>query len=146
LKKNLKEEKNNMLLREKEIYPNSGVLKNLLGDVFLSFEELERRLVSKDMVYIWNYYNDGKAWLCKVQFKKKTVFWLSIWEGFFKIGFYFNEKNYSGIYDLDIDKSIISSFENTKLVGKFRPLNFEIRDNSQFEDIEKVIDYKISSR
>lgn len=134
----------NMLLREREIYPNGGVLRNLLGDVFLSFEDLEQRLVSKDLVYIWNYYNDGKAWLCKVQFKKKTVFWLSVWEGFFKIGFYFNEKNYLGIYDLGLEESILRNFENTKLVGKFRQLIFEIRDNSQFEDIEKVVDYKTS--
>ena len=74
-----------MLLREKEVSPNSNVLLNLLGDVFIPYEELEEKLVAKDLIYIWNYYNDGKAWLCKVQFKKKTVFWLSIWDGFFKL-------------------------------------------------------------
>ena len=132
-----------MLLREKEVSPNSNVLMNLLGDVFIPYEELEEKLVAKDLIYIWNYYNDGKAWLCKVQFKKKTVFWLSIWDGFFKLTFYFNEKNYTGIYDLSLEESIIKNFENTKLVGKFRQLTFEIRDNSQFEDIERLVDYKI---
>lgn len=133
-----------MLLREKEVSPNSNVLLNLLGDVFIPYEELEEKLVAKDIIYIWNYYNDGKAWLCKVQFKKKTVFWLSIWDGFFKLTFYFNEKNYTGIYDLGLEESIINNFENTKLVGKFRQLTFEIRDNSQFEDIERVVEYKKS--
>lgn len=133
-----------MLLREKEVSPNSNVLLNLLGDVFIPYEELEEKLVAKDIIYIWNYYNDGKAWLCKVQFKKKTVFWLSIWDGFFKITFYFNEKTYTGIYDLGLEESIINNFENTKLVGKFRQLTFEIRDNSQFEDIERVVEYKKS--
>lgn len=133
-----------MLLREKEVSPNSNVLMNLLGDVFIPYDELEEKLVAKDLIYIWNYYNDGKAWLCKVQFKKKTVFWLSIWDGFFKLTFYFNEKNYVGIYDLGLEESIIKNFENTKLVGKFRQLIFEIRDNSQFEDIERVVEYKKS--
>lgn len=133
-----------MLLREKEVSPNSNVLMNLLGDVFIPYDELEEKLVAKDLIYIWNYYNDGKAWLCKVQFKKKTVFWLSIWDGFFKITFYFNEKTYTGIYDLGLEESIINNFENTKLVGKFRQLTFEIRDNSQFEDIERVVEYKKS--
>ncbi|PKP08994.1 MAG: hypothetical protein CVU09_13085 [Bacteroidetes bacterium HGW-Bacteroidetes-4] len=36
----------------------------------------------------WRYYNDGKAWLCKVSYKKKTVFWLSVWEAYFKVAFY----------------------------------------------------------
>lgn len=54
-----------LLLREKEVSPNNVVLFNLLGDVYNSFEELENTLKTLDLVYIWNYYNDGKAWLCK---------------------------------------------------------------------------------
>ena len=32
-----------MLLREKEVSPNSNVIMNLLGDVFLPYKELEKR-------------------------------------------------------------------------------------------------------
>lgn len=135
-----------LLLREKEVSPNNVVLFNLLGDVYNSYEELENTLKTLDLVYIWNYYNDGKAWLCKVQFKKKTVFWLSIWEGGFKITFYFNEKNYKGIYELGLQESIIQSFETAKPVGKSKPLIIEIRDNSQFQDLLKIINYKRFSK
>lgn len=54
-----------LLLREKEVSPNNVVLFNLLGDVYNSYEELENTLKTLDLVYIWNYYNDEKAWLCK---------------------------------------------------------------------------------
>ena len=50
----------------------------------------------------WRYYNDGKAWLCKVVNKKKTVFWLSIWEHYFKTSFYFTEKHLESIDALNI--------------------------------------------
>lgn len=53
--------------------------------------------------------SDGKAWLCKVVFKKKTGFWLSVWDGFFKAGFYFVERHCPGIHELEIDDSIINS-------------------------------------
>ncbi len=133
-----------LLLKEQDIYPNNNVLQTLLGDVFNAYQELEALLISYDLILNWNYYKDGKAYLCKVTNKKKTVFWLSIWETYIKIGFYFNEKTSLGIYNLDIDKSIITNYDNTKHVGKFRQLIFEIRDNSQFDDLTKIITYKIS--
>lgn len=133
-----------LLLREQDIYPNHNVLQILLGDVFNTYKELEALLISYGLILNWNYYKDGKAYLCKVTSKKKTVFWLSIWETYIKIGFYFNEKTSLGIYDLDIDQSIITSFDSTKHVGKFRQLIFEIRDNSQFDDLTKIITYKMS--
>ncbi len=133
-----------LLLREQDIYPNNNVLQTLLGDVFNTYQELEALLISYDLILNWNYYKDGKAYLCKVTYKKKTIFWLSIWETYIKIGFYFNENTSLGIYDLDIDQSIITNFDQTKHVGKFRQLIFEIRDNSQFDDLAKVITYKMS--
>ncbi|MFA6199694.1 MAG: DUF3788 family protein [Bacteroidales bacterium] len=133
-----------LLLREQDIYPNNNVLQTLLGDVFNAYQELEALLTSYDLILNWNYYKDGKTYLCKVTYKKKTVFWLSIWETYIKIGFYFNEKTSLGIYNLDIDQSIITSYDSTKHVGKFRQLIFEIRDNSQFDDLTKIITYKMS--
>ena len=133
-----------LLLREQDIYPNNNVLQTLLGDVFNTYQELEALLISYDLILNWNYYKDGKAYLCKVTYKKKTIFWLSIWETYIKIGFYFNENTSLGIYNLDIDQSIITNFDQTKHVGKFRQLIFEIRDNSQFDDLAKVITYKMS--
>lgn len=133
-----------LLLREQDIYPNNNVLQTLLGDVFNTYQELEALLISYDIILNWKYYKDGKAYLCKVTYKKKTIFWLSIWETYIKIGFYFNEKTSLGIDDLDIDQSIITNFDQTKHVGKFRQLIFEIRDNSQFGDLAKIITYKMS--
>jgi hypothetical protein len=117
-----------------------------LGDVFNAYQELETLIIEKELSLNWNYYKDGKAYLCKVTYKKKTVFWLSIWETYIKTTFYFNEKVSLGVYDLDIDKSIITNYDNTKHVGKSRQLIFEIRDNSQFDDLSTVIDYKKSSK
>jgi hypothetical protein len=82
-------------------------LKEILGDSYGAYYELIRRYEEPDynLQPQWRYYNDGKAWLCKVVYKNKTVFWLSIWEGFFKTSFFFRERDCSGILGLDIDKS-----------------------------------------
>ena len=134
-----------MLLREAEIVPTEEVLENVLGkDLFAIHKELHNILTSPEfnLNAEWNYYKDGKAWLCKVVNKKKTVFWLSAWEGFLKVGFYFTEKTKGGIGELTINEKIKSDFTQTKTIGKLIPLVLNIDAKEQFEDLKEIIRYK----
>ena len=129
------------LLREQEIYPSKEVLKRALGKVYAVLEELETTLTQDNfaLTFDWNYYKDGKSWLCKVSHKKKTVFWLSVWEGFFKTGFFFLERHLEGIAALKIDEN---SFNMEKAWGKMIPLIFSINSKKQFADLLKVVEFK----
>jgi len=133
------------LLREPEFFPSKDVLKHALGEVYDVFEELETILVQDKfaLTYEWRYYKDGKSWLCKVCHKKKTVFWLSIWDGFFKTSFFFLERHMEGIAALQIDEN---SFTIAKEFGKMIPLIFNINDKKQFSDLLKVIEFKKKSK
>ena len=137
----------NLLLRDSEINPTSEVLEKALGkDIFQVYETLIKTItnVEFELKPEWNFYKDGKAWLCKVTYKKKTVFWLSIWEKCIKTGFYFTEKTRLGIFSLQINKTILQDFEKTKTVGKLFPLVVEIDKKSQLEDLKEIIKYKKS--
>ena len=129
------------LLREPEIFPSKEVLKDILGDVFDVLNELETILIQDKfaLTFNWHYYKDGKSWLCKVCYKKKTVFWLSVWEGFFKTSFFFLERHLEGIAALQTDEN---SFTIEKTWGKMIPLIFSINDIKQFSDLLKVIEFK----
>jgi len=133
------------LLREQEIFPSKEVLKNVLGEVYSVLEELEAQLTQGEfgLTFDWNYYRDGKSWLCKVCHKKKTVFWLSVWEGFFKTAFFFLERHLEGIAMLEIDNS---NFILEKECGKMIPLIFKINDKKQLPDLLKIIKFKKSAK
>ena len=132
------------LLREPEIFPSKEVLKNLLGKVYNVFEKLETRVTHNDyaLTFDWHYYNDGKSWLCKVCHKKKTVFWLSVWEGCFKTTFFFLERHLEAIAALDISEQIKEDFCRTKSVGKLLPMILNINKQEQLTDLLKVIVFK----
>jgi len=133
----------NQLLREKEVPPTEEVLKKALKSSYGAYSELIEKITAPGGIEpVWNYYNDGKAWLCKMVFKKKTVFWLSVWDGFFKAGFYFTEKNSAGIMQLDIDNRIREEFRSHKPTGKLLPLPFRISKKDQLKDLMTVIEYK----
>lgn len=135
-----------MLLKDQDVFPSKDVLADALGTSFSAYEELMSVISGDDFLMTpeWRYYSDGKAWLCKTCFKKKTVFWLSVWEGFFKTSFYFTAKNSAGIMELGIDEKIKNDFTNHQAVGKLLPLVINIKNTDHLSDLLQIIKYKKS--
>ena len=134
------------LLREENPFPDAGVLKGILGDICDVYAGLVSEITNEpySLQMEWNYYKDGKAWLCKITFRKKTVMWLSVWDDCFKVSFFFTEKSKPGIEGLIIDPSIKESFLKSKNIGKLIPLVIAIKEMSQIDDILKIIEFKKS--
>ena len=134
------------LLKDPEQFPTNEVLENVLGESFSTYKDLVET-ITKDGYGLepqWNYYKDGKAWLCKVIYKKKTVFWISVWDKHFKAAFYFNEKHVASITALDIDENLKESFHNEKHIGKLIPLILVMNNNVQINDLLTVVEFKKS--
>jgi len=134
-----------MQLKDPQIIPDSEVLSKALGDSYPVFEELMQIIIDPNLGITgeWHYYNDGKAWLFKAQLKKKTVFWLSVWDGYFKTSFYFTEKNCNGIFEMEIDENIQKEFVANKPIGKLLPLVICMKGKEQLPDLMKIITYKM---
>lgn len=132
------------LLREQEVFPSEEILKQSFGGIYPAYEWLMETVTGAEygLTAEWNYYKDGRPWLCKVTLKKKTVFWLSVWESWFQISFYFIEKHLEKIAALDIDEKIKEDFCRQKPVGKLIPMIFKISHEEQLGDLLKMISFK----
>lgn len=136
-----------MLLRDADIFPLDKILEEALGknihNVLLSFLEA---VTNKEygLVIEWRYYNDGKAWLGKAIYKKKTIFWLSAWEGFFKTSVFFTEKHLEAIAELAISETIKDEFAKAKTIGKLIPMIFDVNEENQLDDLLTVVQCKKS--
>ena len=115
-----------------------------MGESYLMYEKMLAVITGDPygLVPEWRYYNDGKVWLCKVVFKKKTVFWLSVWDGLFKTAFYFTERHIQGIHELEIDEQVRQKLKKTEPSGKLYPLVLSVDTEAQLSDLLKVIKYK----
>lgn len=135
---------NTQLLREQDLFPSEEILKQSLGGIYPVYESLMETVTSAGygLTAEWNYYKDGKSWLCKVTQKKKTVFWLSVWESWFQTSFFFTEKHLEGIASLDIDETIKEDFCRQKPVGRLIPMIFRVSRKEQLGDLLKVINFK----
>lgn len=136
-----------MLLRDTDIFPSDKILKEALGkniyNVLLSFLEA---VANKEygLVIECRYYNDGKARLGKAIHKKKSLFGLSVWEGFFKTSIFFTEKYLEAIAELDISETIKDEFAKAKTIGKLIPMIFDVNKEDQIDDLLTVVQFKKS--
>lgn len=136
-----------MQLKDPDIFPTQEVLEGVLGNTYPVFREFMNSAESEDfnLSAEWRYYKDGKAWLCKITCKKKTVVWLSAWSDCFKLALYFTEKSGGGIPGLKINGSIIKDYLDHKAIGKLKPVVVEVRSKAQLQDIYTLLRYKVNT-
>ena len=143
------------LLRDANVEPTDEVIAEGLGlasSVYTKFVEgLENYKIS---LMDWKYYNDGKAWLSKGEYKWvtargtnkiKPLFWLSIWEGFFKIAFFFSTETRAELLNLPISKEAEELIKNAEPMGKTMkniPIIFDISSHKQIEDVYILAKFK----
>lgn len=133
-----------LALRDGDILPTQEVLETALGSSYPAFEELNALLIAMEIRPEWNYYRDGKAWLCKMMFKKKNMGWLHVYDGFFRVSFFFMERHLSAIADLNISDHIKEDFYEMKPVGKLLPMSIVVGDKEKLEDVLTVLRFKRS--
>jgi len=141
------------LLRDVNVEPTSAVIAEELGfanDAYIVFLE---KLKEHDIELRWRYYNDGKAWLGKGQYKwttirgtpkETTAFWLSIWEGFFKVTVYVPEKHRFEALSLTLSDDMKEMIKDAKQMGKlkFFPIVFDLYSNNMFDELFAIIDFR----
>lgn len=144
------------LLRNPDIQPTSDIIAEALQDANDSYIKFLNELANQDIDLEWRYYTDGKAWLGKGLYKwlgvrggqkVTTVFWLSIWEAFFKITIYIPEKARDDLFSLPLNNTVKQMINDSKQMGnrlKFFPLVFELNSNESFEQIHILFDFKKS--
>jgi len=141
------------LLRSPGIEPTSEVIAEALGAANAAYIEFIAGLKSRAIQVEWRYYDDGKAWLGKGLYrwtgvrggqKEVTAFWLSVWDGFFKITFYIPEKNRAEALNLPLDDDVKHMLTDAKQMGKlkFFPLVFGLYSNELLDDIYTLADFR----
>jgi hypothetical protein len=142
------------LLRNPDIEPNESVLRECLLNAYPIYVQFLDVLSQHEINLVWRYYPDGKAWLAKGVYqwigkrgsqKEKTIFWSSVWNGFFKIVIYIPEDRREDLINLSINEELKKSISEIRRMGDtFRtlPIVFDVHSNELFDSMFKIIDFK----
>jgi ABC-type uncharacterized transport system YnjBCD substrate-binding protein len=136
------------LLTDKEQSPTEELIFSHLGkrkSIWISFFEYLHEN-HPDITSEWRYYNDGKSWLMKNVRKKKTVFWLSIQKGTFRITFYFTDNAAKAIASSTIPAEMKKQFKDGKQYGKIRGLTVLFTNNKEIENAKTLLAIKLNTK
>ena len=140
------------VLSDPLIEPNEEILFLIIGDKSILWQKIMDYLHvnHSDVSELWRYYNDGKSWLFRTLKKKKTIFWIKVLEGTFRVGFYFSDKAESLIEHSDLPEKIKDNFRNANKIsmgkGAIRSIAIEMKDNKDVENIIKLIELKLNTK
>ena len=131
------------LLRDPAIAPTPTVLQAALKRRYRVLVTLLDHLVpTLNISAEWRYYRDGGGWLCKLQHRRKTTAWLSIWNSGVKLSFYFTAKSAPGVFDLPLSVDTKAAFKAVPPVGAFRPLTLTLTRLNQFDEVRTLLAYQ----
>ncbi|MBN2546677.1 MAG: DUF3788 family protein [Spirochaetes bacterium] len=131
-------------LNDKNKYPDDTVLTQYLENSLNAWNSF-MELLKNDFPQIsteWRYYNDGKSWLFKVTEKKKTICWVSVWSGYFKTSFYFNNKAEDAIKTSSLEDNIKDQYLNKDKNKKLRSIVIEVKTGSDLNTVKELIEIK----
>lgn len=143
------------LLRNPDIQPSSDVLAKALGEANNAYNKFIDELDKRGIQLEWRYYTDGKAWLGKGLYKwtgsrggqkETTVFWLSVWDGFFKVSIFFPQKFREAVLSLLLDSEIKQRIENSQQMGKLRffPVVLDLYSEESIDKVFPLAEFKKS--
>ena len=141
------------LWRDAAVEPTDALIAAGLGAAGGAYLQFIAQLKAHDIQPAWRYYNDGKAWLGKGQYhwvtkrgtqKETTVFWLSVWEGFFRVTIFIPEKHRTQALSLPLDDSTAHMVAQAKQMGKlaFFPLVFDLCSDALLDAVFTLIDFR----
>ena len=146
------------MLRGPDIQPADDVIAMALGEANDAYQAFFSRLAGMEIELAWRYYTDGKAWLGKGLYRwtgarggqrEITVFWLSLWQGFFRVTIYVPEASRADILSLPLDDEVKRMAAERERMGnrlKYLPLVFDLRSEELFPSVFALADFKKSIR
>ncbi len=129
---------NTLYFKDSSLRPDDATIRSALGDGADAYDAFLSFALKEGIELSWNYYRDGKAWLCKLIVKKKNVAWLHVHEGYFKLVLFFTEKNMDAVRLSDIDEKHKREFVEAEHRYKMIPMIFEIRQTKDVEDFARA--------
>lgn len=139
-------------LRDAAVEPTDEVLHVCLGGSFPAYEAFMAAMKEASVEVEWRYYQDVRAWLGKGVYrwvgprggqKEATVFWLSVWEGFFRLTFNVPMKSFSAVKELALSASARAILEASYRPGyKNVTAMFDMADESLLGDVRTLIEFR----
>ena len=131
---------------DKSIEPNEDTLLEVLGDTAQYWQKLEQYLNDEygDIDEEWKYYYEKYGWFLQIVRKKKTLFWLTPYEAYFRITFWFGDKAVEKIENSALPIEIKEKIRNAQEYQIGRSLPIDVKQSKDLQIVFRLLEIKMN--
>ncbi|MDD3998224.1 MAG: DUF3788 family protein [Sphaerochaetaceae bacterium] len=137
-------EKPLQLLKGEHIHSIDYELQRALGALNETYALFVQSLSRYDVTVTWHYYKDVRAWLGKAVKKSKTICWISVWEGFFKVTCYLPQRYRDKVSMLTIDEEILANTLQQDSAKSYISITMNVHTQKQLIDLDSIVQLKLA--
>jgi hypothetical protein len=132
--------------KSKDEVPDDNLVKEKLQSNFSNLEAI-RSYISEtigETTEEWKFYGVKYGWNLKKFLKKRNLFFIGIYEGFFKISFVFGESAFHAVMESDISADLKTALSQARKYAEGRGLSIDVHDDTSLNDIKKLLQIKVN--
>lgn len=124
--------------------PTAALLEEVLGRTAPTWTALFAALdeAHPDLEQTWSYFLDGHSWLLKVTRKKKTMCWVAVERGAFRVGFYFPARLTSALLESPVSAVCKRVIRKTPPTGKLQGVSVRFGPKAGVRDVLALVALK----
>jgi len=128
--------------------PNEKLVFSIIGDKRIYWQTIMNYLYNNqtNISEEWIYYHDVNSWFLRTLKKKKTIFWIIVLSGTFKVTFWFGDKAEPLIEQSNLCESIKNEFKNAKRYAIGRNVSVKITNQTDVDEVVKLIEIKLKMK
>ncbi len=140
-------------LKERDVFPSDEILEQVLNSSYKAYAAFQNTLPTLEIEQEWQWYTPYKSWFAKGQHfwtttrgtrKEKTLYWLYVYDGYFRIAVWFKEKNREELMGTDLSECVKRRISDANTMGKLPtfPVAFDIRTEETLDEVYSLLQYK----
>lgn len=135
------------VFNKKDAMPDEEMVRKALGSSYAYLENI-RQFVKEEIgetVEEWKFYGQKLGWTLKKYLKKRNLFFIGMYPGYFRIAFVFGERAANNVFDSDIAEVLKKELSEARKYAEGRGINIKVDDDTYLDDIKELIRIKVQN-
>lgn len=129
----------------KETMPDEEMINEALGPNYAHLQAIRRFIAEEigDTSEEWKYYGKKLGWTLKKFYKKRNLFFIGIYRGYFKLALVFGERAAKNVFDSSIAAELKKELAEARKYAEGRGLSIKVDNGACLDDIKELIRIKV---
>jgi hypothetical protein len=135
------------VFRIKEKKPTDEMVLEKIGSNFDHLQTIRDHIRETlgDTTEEWKFYGQKHGWTLKKFYKKRNLFFMGVYDGYFQMGFLFGERACQAVMNSGISENLKAELKGARKYAEGRGLRIRVDGPGHLEDIRELIRIKVEN-